>query len=180
MSNKYYTPTIDEFHVGFEFELKNSSDEPFELEHAVVKNSYRVVTGGIYENDYDHLLSNIEYDIKEGFVRVKYLDKEDIESLGFITRLEPNINKLGYSKDNSFLFKKDLKFSLFPHHEELNKIFIIYKGHNIRSIIYLSRSRYLGKDDNKIIPEIQLFNGYIKNKSELVKILKQLGIDVSV
>ena len=65
MENKYYTPEIEEFHVGFEYEwVKPDRTETIKLE----------------------CLNNIGFlwgiTIPEG-VRVKYLDQEDIESLGF-------------------------------------------------------------------------------------------------
>lgn len=65
MTEKYYTPTIEEFHVGFEFEVlyENVGWAKESLAHRP-----EVVTLP-YMN-----LENI---------RVKYLDREDIESLGW-------------------------------------------------------------------------------------------------
>lgn len=67
--NKYYTPEIEEFHVGFEYYLKG-------------------------ENNKRILSTNCTVDTE--LSRVKYLDKEDIESLGFEGQ-----------KANSVYFKKN-------------------------------------------------------------------------
>jgi len=86
-TSKYYTPFLEEFHVGFEYEYKSTfldgtvkTKEQFEANpwnKGVIKSLYdlvyveRVLNGANFKNS----LSGI---------RVKYIDKEDIESLGFI------------------------------------------------------------------------------------------------
>ena len=67
MENKYYTPSIDEFHVGFEYEWKCDGTQTDWTRSIcnILMNPLDVDCRRI--NDY----------------RVKYLDKEDIESLGF-------------------------------------------------------------------------------------------------
>lgn len=62
MKDKYYTPSIEEFHVGFEFELKDPITQ--------------IWVKFIFEEDK-------LWFIKSNISRVKYLNKEDIESLGF-------------------------------------------------------------------------------------------------
>ena len=63
--SKYYIPEISEFHVGFEYEWLNENsdwikeDSPIEI----TKEGYEKQTYGL---------------------RVKYLDKSDIESLGWV------------------------------------------------------------------------------------------------
>lgn len=67
---KYYTPTLEEFHVGFEYEYL----EPV--------NNQGYVKGEIFSgNDIDDTWSERRY----RKLRVKYLDKEGIESFGFNT-----------------------------------------------------------------------------------------------
>jgi hypothetical protein len=82
MKDKYYTPGIEEFHVGFEYERINGTTWE---------------TAKINQHDFSSLLSykdeenefdEINKKIRE--VRVKYLDKEDIESLGFILKYDKN------------------------------------------------------------------------------------------
>jgi hypothetical protein len=70
MRDKYYTPTEDEFHVGFEYE-----------------NYFRTKDGNQwnkieYSGDCEELMIG-DY-IDPNIVRVKCLDIEDIESLGFV------------------------------------------------------------------------------------------------
>lgn len=80
--NKYYTPQIEEFYVGFEYEYKEFT--------------FKKEKSGSYEwskfiLDIDTLqITQGEYNIGNPFggsnskdFRVKYLDQEDIESLGF-------------------------------------------------------------------------------------------------
>ena len=62
--SEYYTPEIEEFHVGFECEYKEPDEEAFESDE-------------LTERDVAYLLAYPDR------ARVKYLDKEDIESLGF-------------------------------------------------------------------------------------------------
>ena len=62
--NKYYIPEISEFHVGFEYEIK--------LEDLWINQSYNSIA-----------MSEIDKGITNQYIRVKYLDKQDIESLGW-------------------------------------------------------------------------------------------------
>lgn len=135
MENKYYTPEIEEFHIGFEFEYKKYRD-------VWVKSSF----------DKSHL--------EEGFdtysiFRVKYLDKEDIESLGWEFKEEYHISD--YPEDKielgsicySYTFKKGMLLKYTPKYKRL-------LVENLKN-----KSR---------------FSGNIKNKSELKRLMKQLGI----
>tara|TARA_R110000764_G_scaffold234790_6_gene328888 strand:- start:199 stop:606 length:408 start_codon:yes stop_codon:yes gene_type:complete len=73
MENKYYTPEIEEFHVGFEYEFRTLKGWDKEV---MSWNDYPS-----YAGDY------IGEAIKEtDGIRVKYLDQEDIESFGFELR----------------------------------------------------------------------------------------------
>lgn len=69
MENKYYTPDITEFHIGFDYEVKYKNDE-WKKECL---------------NDELSSLRFIDFKLKKepDSIRVKYLDREDIESLGF-------------------------------------------------------------------------------------------------
>ena len=67
-SKKYYIPNIEEFHVGFEYELFFDDGNYWES---------RKVLG--YECD-PHSFENL---MSIRGMRVKYLDRADIESLGF-------------------------------------------------------------------------------------------------
>lgn len=74
MKNKYYTPEIEEFHVGFKYESKNVD----------TKNWDKELVGDVEDLSECHHGLSIEGLLTAEYIRVKYLDKEDIESLGFI------------------------------------------------------------------------------------------------
>lgn len=134
MGDKYYIPSIEEFHVGFEYERlyidEWLSDAPFP------------------EMAGDHAIENTEFLLDEGLIRVKYLDKEDIEELGFhhwATNHNPKGELVGYELSN----------------ERFNITFIL-KDSFLEIVETITYKPY--------------FEGYIKNKSELKKILQQIGI----
>jgi len=90
---KYYTPTIDDFHVGFECEMKNSSDPIyFDWEHCTFKDDFS------NELSEDYCFEYLRTDLKEENIRVKYLDRDDIESCSFNTE----DNGECYNKTNAF------------------------------------------------------------------------------
>ena len=130
MKNKYYTPTIDEFHVGFRFEVLNN--EIWEWQHM---NASR-----LQEINFDDNTNNMSK------YRVRYLDKTDIESLGFKEIIKDQYHFIGFMDGDVMLLIDDGYF-----------IQIINKSPD-------------GKD-------CYLFQGTVKNKSELVKLLKMLGIN---
>jgi hypothetical protein len=138
MKDKYYTPTIEEFHVGFEFEVNYGKNNWVEESLAYAP---QVVT--------------LPY-MKLENIRVKYLDKEDIESLGFKSR-SPGSDMRHYH-----YFKREAPGSL----EYWSEVLIDFRW---------------GLDDIGIrgvrgSEEGTLFKGSIKNISELKIILKQLGV----
>lgn len=121
---KYYTPALDEFYPGFEYET-------IYLKSVWTKECLRFMDAGWFFESYIN-------DAVETEFRVKYLDQEDIEECGFV--------KL---KDKDYVFCKGSK-NLFIQPNNTIKITSIF--HNT------------------------LFEGTIKNKSELKKLLKQLNI----
>jgi hypothetical protein len=135
-NNKYYTPTIDDFHVGFEYE-KNEPHRIFYKENMPVEHKWATKK---WDEKQDRI-GTLRCKIQEKQIRVKYLDKKDIESLGFKETETINFFELD-NKQESYL-------SWYP---ETNRVEI---------------------GDNECSGG---FSGTIKNKSELVKLLKQLGI----
>lgn len=132
--SKYYTPTLEEFHVGFELEIKLHELKPWE-KHIWLPGDQA---------------SSVEKYLDQ--VRVKYLDKEDIESLGFkYNGNYADLPELGFLKDLDY----DTQYPLF-----YNTVTSILR---IERIINCST----GVDD-------YLFIGKIKNKSELQQILKMV------
>lgn len=69
-SNKYYTPSIEEFHIGFEYEYRTQGNS-WEKDILLYEQ--------IHSNKLDSIRKMLQNELNE--IRVKYLDKEDIESL---------------------------------------------------------------------------------------------------
>ena len=84
MTKEYYTPRIEDFYVGFEFVLW-------------LNNSYWSKPR-VWDYKTTDSLKQIEQDINNQQVKVKYLDKEDIESLSWHTE----DNGECYNKTNAF------------------------------------------------------------------------------
>lgn len=107
MENKYYTPTIEEFHVGFEFEQKIGTSVSTK-EEVWVKSIFEFIPNA------DKILSILSDDL----IRVKLLDREDIESLGF---------ELYVIKEYTISFlKKCTGFSVFIIYQETNTVISVY------------------------------------------------------
>lgn len=119
--NKYYLPEIEEFHVGFEYEVEDLHDN-------LVDKMWRK------EECYDVPVFLREW-IQQGEVRVKQLDGEDIESLGFIQE-----GQVSFIKNNWY---------------------IEWMPGDTLDVFCVSDCR---------------FKGTIKNKSELKKVLKMIGV----
>lgn len=139
MENKYYVPEIEDFHVGFEYEINNN---PWELKKVSVSMD----------------LEAIQYHIKNGDIRVKYLNQDDIESLGFTDKATTVLDwytSEKRSEDNWASYGYWNNFRLL-HDREKNKVKII-------------AYEYGWEEENV------LFQGDCKNKSELIKILNQVG-----
>lgn len=143
MSNdtKYYTPSIEEFHVGFEFETSYLEDY----------DTWKKVT--LEFDDFGFYTSTWEVDSNPTEFRVKYLDKEDIESFGFNLIKEPE-----YKHPT-----KEITLNYFP---TSHSVLILSKGYNSD----------LKQPETKTEYWYQMFGGIIKNKSELKRLLKQLEI----
>ena len=85
MNNKYYTPKIEEFHVGFECEWQSR-----------VRNetwNKQISDTDLVSIAYDAIEHSDEDEPFEEQFRVKYLDKDDIEGCGFILTGKPNDSK---------------------------------------------------------------------------------------
>lgn len=134
MSN-YYTPEIKEFHPGFEYEVfKPSEDNP---ERKWEKMNFYF---GEVDKTYNQTTMIINYHYHKDRIRVKHLDQQDIEDLGFkpLTEIMWNngdwtITLVGRKTEN-------------PHYKITNSTYSSWV----------------------------VFQGTIKNKSELKRILKQI------
>jgi hypothetical protein len=126
---KYYAPSIEEFQVGFEYEAKC----PITKEWTEFKVDLSFGSLWLaYAND----------------TRVKYLNREDIESLGWECVKE------------DYFYKRT---------SQTSSIDILFNEQE--SMIEIQSTEVMDEE-----PVRTLFLGTIKNKSELKKLLKQLGI----
>lgn len=94
--SKYYTPTIEEFHVGFEYEIKASFVKgkltPY-LKGESWKEEIFVIE--------DYYLVNRVLKEHSECIRVKYLDEDDFKELGF------RLLGRSYPKTGDFVFYKN-------------------------------------------------------------------------
>jgi len=101
--SKYYTPEITEFYVGFECEIQRAGTwDKFILTHGEVSM--------LYTRSFAHKdnLSNL--------IRVKYLDLQDIQELGFVF--------VGQDEVGLFEFRGDeIELYFNPHNQRI----IIFK-----------------------------------------------------
>ena len=77
---KYYTPKIEEFCIGFEFEEEFNNPNLTKMVRPIGDN-YEWVKLTLNTS---HSISRITSKIKKQKIRTKYLDKTDIESFGFV------------------------------------------------------------------------------------------------
>jgi len=161
---KYYTPTIDEFCPGFQFqyygildEYSGDSDSNKGWINTEIASKPRLDSGKYTteEEVIEEMLFAYNYFFKYPNwtkFRVKYLDKEDIESLGFIY--------------NNYL--------KFPNGKHTDRVVEFIKNEYCLSTIN-NTSVLITKYKDGLFDK--LFEGTIKNKSELLRLLIQLGID---
>lgn len=139
MRSAFYTPAIEEFHVGFEFEFLNNKQKIFfvtEEENKWLKTEMPFI--GVLSE-----LKNIRKLILDKQVKVKRIDKDDCISLGL--KLKVWDNGSGYFEIGNYtigIYGTDL-------------------------FCTVSQNDY----GNNIIR----FSGDLKNKTELKRILRQVG-----
>jgi hypothetical protein len=151
MENKYYTPNIEEFHVGFEFEFYNSNGH-FVFEAG--EGWHKAKWGTCPEFRFT---DNMQYFIINGLVRVKYLDVRDIESVGV---KEEKVDPVSFRP-----FMSDGNDKI-----EERKTFI--KKH-IQICWWESIPYSIVIIDNKEI----MYQGSCKNLSKLKQILTDIGVN---
>jgi len=155
MKDKYYTPTIEEFHVGFEYEALEVKDNTWNKDTFTEKDKFPIFKTGI----------------ELGWLRVKHLDREDIESVGFKLEKEASEHLPGD------LFQMKAKN---PHGEDATVcIYFVYSTN--WAVVYWAEATGGNYMLTVNIPELRTasnnaFAGRISNKSELKRILNQIGV----
>jgi hypothetical protein len=138
MQDKHYTPSKEEFHIDFEYEYYMEEHDKWQISHP-----------STFERLDEH--------IKKSKTRVKYLDIDDILSLGW-KYVIPSDGE--YQIDNYYSITKDIP--------EPNKTTIEF------------RLRVLGGENHLSIwsedTDATYFDGIIKNKSELKKLMQQISL----
>lgn len=152
--NKYYTPKLEEFHVGFEYEFNHPDFDENWIKYHTPQFNHELE---------DFCLSKTW---RESF-RVKYLDREDIESLGWVKRDEP------YAPSSTYLPKTSILESYYKNKTELYiaKHSDFYPPKHLM-IYQLSALRGYGDEEYRSV-----FKGIVKNKSELKKLMEMLQIN---
>lgn len=147
MKDKYYTPELNEFHEGFEYEMKSTfGDGTVKTQQEYndaewIKQTYIV---GYYPY-IQRIFDGKNADILPPALRVKYLDKDDIEDCGF---------EYDKSYESPDVFTKDtIELWLIGHSE----VIIFDRG--------------LRKDKQHV------FQGTILNKSVFKQVLKMIGVE---
>lgn len=136
MENKYYTPEIEEFYIGFEYCV-----DQFPNSNLPCLNRWLSLT------NYSINLEGVAKGIHEGRIRVKYLDLEDVSSLGIERQGEVCILKVTETQRYEFYISDK---TLYIHYTQ---------------------------DDGDMKWGHYAFVGTVKNKSEFKKLLQMLGID---
>jgi hypothetical protein len=166
--SKYYTPTIEEFHVGFEYYFCSAYQEGVSTTEVEIDgiDGYEPET---FNFDIWNYMRNKNESWKDLFqsmidhnqVKVKYLDKEDVKSI---------LEEFGYKIGDEYCtggWSKSYLDELEWYIEGFND----KEGHDL----------FIFKDESKGLisiedDEVFKFIGNIKNKSELKIILKQLNL----
>ena len=168
MESKYYTPTIEEWHVDFEYEQRREIWDRSYPGIKVLEYIWEPVIGNLgqfkegidpdrKEKHYRFTNGQLGFGAYSNMVRVKYLDKEDIESLGW--KFNDNMSVVSQLY---YLYEKD-GYDLSVWYRKEGLLLVIRKVNK--------------SSDNIVVHSHSIFYGYIKNKSELKTLLKQLRIE---
>ena len=146
MTKGFYNPVSEDFHIGFEYEQLEGKQKTLWTNE--------IYNGGIHPTEL----------LKKETIRVKYIDLQDIDSLGW---------KLVNQYSNTHILTEDFEIQHYDHPWKWHLQLILpineyFWSENIA--IYFT---------NGIIEDVK-FDGTIKNKSELKILMNQLMIKGSV
>lgn len=160
MKNKYYTPQIEEFKVGFEYEVFQKGRPP--------QDGWMYMDAPNTEGEWFKFSwpdPYVGYDLKRLFdssddIRVKSLDKQDIEDCGFIVDNRTIDGDIIWST-KTIHDKEYIELALDPLDDNRVTISRYYQSKLASSEDYSSNT---------------IFIGYVKNKSQLQDLLSMLNI----
>lgn len=106
MENKYYTPKIEEFYIGFRFEFYRTLTTYIEGQEPIVSSDW---LEAVVSTDFPNItIPMIDTMLDKGHIRVKALDKADIIEAGW--------KKSDYS-DNFFMLNHRVLFIENNYHK---------------------------------------------------------------
>ena len=151
MENKYYTPELSEFCVGFEYESR------------VAGYNAEWVSSTIYAKFERGWESNLEEEISmyidgANEFRAKYLDSQDIIDCGFMKAANDPVRQKWI--DVLSFEGNDCRIEFFPYIESIPE--------QLRGIVTVFTTLNYGGSIK--------FHGKVKNKHELKNVLKQIGV----
>ena len=152
MYDKYYTPAIEEFHIGFEYEENRYGKIKYEEELSNFNTAW-------YKECYNFnspYFDSVKEDILNGCIRVKYLDVDDLVQLGF--------EHIGGKLTSDVL-------QLFRYNNNRYFVHLTYTRLSAACVIQIETSVFENSVRTLVVHSIG-----IKNKSELLKLMAQLNI----
>lgn len=169
--DKYYTPQQDEFYVGCEYEWRYEPTGEWIKQDPI--DDFWALDTSFDNGDGDHPFM---YQYEQVGIRMKYLDKEDMNSLG-LTKFNYT-----YNKEKNLQAGEDENYSHWYKEVGGYKAVINLQTNGSTPFVaiwweidtpFINEHNGIRKRSN------DLFFGRIKNKSELKRLLKQLDIDNS-
>lgn len=156
--NKYYIPELEELNFLFEFEIYNSKEKYFF--ETFPEGWYKTSIGyGVLGN-----LENLTKLILDKQIRVKVLDKQDIESLGFNFLEKESLGDLTHRYEIKGIYQR-----ILDGYDDTMFWNLYLRHFPDRNIVKIEGDISTG--DREVFVELA-----IKNKSELKRLIKQLGI----
>ena len=151
--SKYYIPELWEFHIGFEYQIHRGYDDFVEGRRSVIEMGVKFVDKKYCKYGSLIVMSNLLVRDAD-YIRVKYLDREDIEGLGF--------EVIQDSKD-WLILKGKSKI-------DRSDVYIQVEQRNPKRLTITNWEEY---EDNH-----NWFQGECRNKSEFKRILTSIGYEV--
>jgi hypothetical protein len=162
MDNKYYIPTIDEFHVGFRYEISYVVTYTDGRENKYTPWKKKVADTMILKMVKNNVYEKWDY-TSAAFFRAKYLDRDDIEELGWTYKGKHYY----YKQDEWYEIPCDKYSNYYLHKYNDSDI-----GRGGFTIIQASPDGYSLQGD-----DIFKFDGDIKNYNEFKFLMSRLSIN---